>query len=130
MLIWNIPFTLSNTGKDGALYRWHPIYVWGTGRVPHHYDVLSVNCEGRHWWDHPATKPIDLMRILVGFTDGTILDPFCGSGTTLVAGKLNGNNFIGIDIEKKYCDIAEERLRNTTPPLPFVQEKMTQGALL
>jgi DNA modification methylase len=73
---------------------------------------------------HPTQKPINLITWCIGFAplpkeNNIILDPFCGSGTTLVAAKMLGRRFIGIDIEKKYCDIAEERLRNTTLPLPF-----------
>jgi DNA modification methylase len=80
---------------------------------------------------HPTVKPLSVIHDLASRCPegGIILDPFCGSGTTLVAAKMLGRRYIGIDIEKKYCDIAEERLRNTTPPLPFTTEKMEQGVL-
>ncbi|NCC41827.1 MAG: site-specific DNA-methyltransferase, partial [Gammaproteobacteria bacterium] len=45
--------------------------------------------------------------------DDVILDPFVGSGTTCVACKELGRNFIGFEISKEYVDIAEKRLRNT-----------------
>ena len=63
---------------------------------------------------HPCPKPISLMTQIVDFASlqgQTILDPFMGSGTTLVAAKQLGRKAIGIEIEKKYCDIAIERLR-------------------
>jgi DNA modification methylase len=79
--------------------------------------------------EHHATFPRALPEYFIKhFSKGNdlILDPFSGTGTTLVAAKMLGRRYIGIDIEKKYCDIAEERLRNTTPPLPFTQEKQEQ----
>jgi DNA modification methylase len=68
---------------------------------------------------HPTQKPLSLMRWCLGFAPNaqTILDPFMGSGTTLVAAKQLGRRAIGIEIERKYCDIAIERLRQEVLPL-------------
>jgi site-specific DNA-methyltransferase (adenine-specific) len=67
---------------------------------------------------HPTPKPLALMsRIVADFTDQgeTILDPFAGSGTTLVAAKLNGRKAIGIEKSEQYCAVAAKRLRETQP---------------
>jgi DNA modification methylase len=62
--------------------------------------------------DHPHEKPVGVMARLVNVcsVDALILDPFMGSGTTLVAAKRLGRRCIGIEIEEKYCAIAAERL--------------------
>lgn len=62
---------------------------------------------------HPTVKPTDLMRYLcrlVTTPGGTVLDPFCGSGSTGKAAKLEGFNFIGIEREAEYVAIAEARI--------------------
>lgn len=62
---------------------------------------------------HPTQKPIELCKYLVQtYTNesDTILDPFMGSGTTLVAAKQLGRNATGIEISEKYCEIARRRL--------------------
>ena len=63
---------------------------------------------------HPAAFPIELPRRcikLFSFVGDTVLDPFLGSGSTLIAAHLNKRRGIGVDIDKKYCDIAIDRLR-------------------
>jgi len=62
---------------------------------------------------HPTQKPVRLFyRILEDFTNENdlILDPFMGSGTTLIAAQKLGRKAIGIEIDKHYCDIAIKRL--------------------
>jgi site-specific DNA-methyltransferase (adenine-specific) len=69
---------------------------------------------------HYAKFPTSLAEffILSGCPqNGIVLDPFCGSGTTCVVAKKLGRNYIGIDISKKYCEIAEKRLEKTQSPL-------------
>jgi len=59
-------------------------------------------------------KPTNLMRQLVRICEegGRILDPFAGSGTTLVAADLNGYGYTGIEMTAYYHDLASSRLRN------------------
>lgn len=60
---------------------------------------------------HPAPFPVSLVDRIMQSTHGKIvLDPFMGSGTTAIAAKKAGRNFIGIDISQDYCDLAAERL--------------------
>ena len=62
---------------------------------------------------HPTVKPLALMRYLVRLitpVGGVVLDPFMGSGTTLIAAKQEGFAAVGIEIEERYCEIAVKRL--------------------
>ena len=61
--------------------------------------------------DHPTQKPIALMRWCIEKTTGTVLDPFMGSGTTGVAAAQLGRDFIGVEIDAKYFDIAVNRIK-------------------
>lgn len=66
--------------------------------------------------NHPTVKPIALMKYLARLItppEGLMLDPFAGSGTTLVASKLEGFFFIGIEKELKYVEIAQKRINQT-----------------
>lgn len=64
---------------------------------------------------HPAPFPIELATRLVkmfSFVGDTVLDPFCGSGTTMIAALQNGRNSIGVETEKYYCDYIRNRIEN------------------
>jgi DNA modification methylase len=63
------------------------------------------------YYDHPTQKPLQLIRALIPRGASTILDPFMGSGTTLLAAQERGISAIGIDIEETYCKMAVERLQ-------------------
>ena len=85
----------------------------GHGR---HQDTHIFNSTSGYIDDlgHPCPKPIEVMKWLVSrcsLGNDIILDPLCGSGTTLVAAKQLGRKFIGIEISEKYCEIARGRLR-------------------
>lgn len=65
---------------------------------------------------HPTQKPLELMKLLIELTtlDGqVVLDPFCGSGSTLLAAKQLGRNYIGIEIDEGYYKIAINRVVNS-----------------
>lgn len=60
---------------------------------------------------HPSQKPIAVMSALLAVQPKSVLDPYCGTGTTLVAAKLRGIKAVGIELEERYVKIAIERLR-------------------
>lgn len=63
---------------------------------------------------HPAPFPIELPRRcikLFSFVDDIVLDPFLGSGTTVIAALQNNRRAIGVEFDEKYCQLAVERLR-------------------
>jgi len=60
---------------------------------------------------HPTPKPVPLMEALIATCPpGVIADPFAGSGATLIAARNLGRKVIGVETEKKYCDVIVSRL--------------------
>lgn len=100
------------------------IYLWGSGFVgDRHQSVIdfpalypnlpAANTARGETIIHPTQKPVGLLSYLIDRTTAqTILDPFMGSGTTGVACMNLGRKFIGIELERKYFDIACERIEN------------------
>jgi site-specific DNA-methyltransferase (adenine-specific) len=74
------------------------------------FGLIRDSDHGEHY--HPTQKPVALMRWCIesAKTAGTVLDPYMGSGTTLIAAKQLNFPAIGIEIEEKYCEIAAKRL--------------------
>ena len=72
--------------------------------------------------NHPTVKPQELMKYLCRLVTpkgGTVLDPFMGSGSTGMAAKDEGFDFIGIEREKEYFEISEQRIKTTAPLSEF-----------
>lgn len=90
-------------------------------------NIWRIKPEGKHK-NHPAVFPLALpARIIYSLLDdryGVVIDPFCGTGTTLVAAKLLGKGYIGIDIDEYYVEYAEDRLRNAEKELPELEREM------
>jgi site-specific DNA-methyltransferase (adenine-specific) len=61
---------------------------------------------------HPTPKPVAVMAWCLSFFPDidSVIDPFCGGGSTLIAAKKQNLRAIGIEIEEKYCEIAAKRL--------------------
>ncbi len=73
---------------------------------------------------HPTVKPVELMKYLCRLVTpkgGTVLDPFMGSGSTGIAAKDEGFDFIGIEREKDYYAIAEQRINSSAPLMDFLK---------
>jgi site-specific DNA-methyltransferase (adenine-specific) len=114
-------------------------------RLPNCWDVAFVRDNeqkymgnGRNWFvcntagmmtqrtSHPTPRSEDVMRYVVGMFDWkTVLDPFAGSGTTLLAAKLEARQAVGIEIEERYCEIAANRLRQKVLPFKLGQNPNT-----
>ncbi|PSQ04977.1 methyltransferase [Halobacteriales archaeon QS_6_71_20] len=76
---------------------------------------LWDDIQGEPQTEHPAPYPVALAERLVrmfSFAGDTVLDPFAGTGTTGVAASRVGRDSISIELEEKYVDIAEERIKN------------------
>ena len=81
---------------------------------------------------HPAIFPEQLAidHVRSWSDEGmVVMDPFCGSGTTCVAAKMLGRNYIGIDISEEYCQIARDRLKAVDTGVPVAESRNGQMAL-
>ena len=116
-----------NAGLE-ALAKYQSIYSSGTG-LRNNGDGTPRNQEQNTQNFHPTVKPIALMRYLVRMVtppNGTVLDPFAGSGTTLVAAILEGFSPVGMEMTADYLPIINGRVawalsqpQDSEPPTLF-----------
>ena len=79
-------------------------------------DVIESPVESLPGNGHPAIFPVKVVRELIRLLcppNGQVLDPYLGSGSTMVAALMEGRSCIGIDISQDYCDSARERVTRT-----------------
>lgn len=107
----------SNDFADGEL-AWNNL---GTALRIYRHRWNGMIRKGHETRVHPTQKPLALMKWCIGLAGDvqTILDPFMGSGTTLVAAKQLGRFAVGIEREEQYCEIAVKRLSQEYLPLSF-----------
>jgi DNA modification methylase len=105
--IENKDTTLKGYGDGGGASRF--FYVAKVSKRERNFGLDDITN------NHPTVKPITLLTYLCRLITpekGIILDPFMGSGSTGVAALLEGFDFIGMELEKDYYDIAEQRIKN------------------
>jgi site-specific DNA-methyltransferase (adenine-specific) len=77
--------------------------------------LWTFNGESKKKIGHPAPFPLELPRRCIkmfSYVGDTVLDPFMGSGTTLIAAGMLGRRGIGVDVDKGYCKLAQKRIEN------------------
>ena len=97
---------LSGFGKVNGVLKSDTIHINGGGGVG-----FMRSAEER---EHTCPKPLNIIEEVIERyceADGTVLDPFCGSGTTCVAAKILGRKYIGIEISPVYAEIARKRVK-------------------
>ena len=82
--------------------------------------------------NHPTVKPIELMKYLCRLVTpkgGIVLDPFMGSGSTGMAAKDEGFDFVGIELEEEYFGIAEARINASSPLFDFFENEVAKEVI-
>lgn len=123
-MVWQKPDPLPLNGKTKFLNAWEAAIIgkknggYFGGYCTH--NIFKYQAPKGKSRIHPTQKPLKLIQELVELLteeNGIVLDPFMGSGTTAVAAKLSNRNFIGFEIDKKYCKLANKRVKETEKSL-------------
>lgn len=80
--------------------------------------IRSIRPHSGRVKNHPTEKPVDILRQMIessSIMGEAVYDPFCGSGSTLIAAVLEGRKAIGCEIDEKYCETAVKRFEKELP---------------
>lgn len=127
-LVWMAELMVMwNTGKPrvrnfGSLHThilWFTVpgarHEWNSKKVSIYSNLLVCKKVPIQHRLHPAQKPIELTTFLISLLtrpEDLVVDPFCGSGSTLVSAEICGRPYLGIDREQRCCDITKRRIRD------------------
>lgn len=146
-IVWNRPGALCEpTGRDRPSRSYEMVFLFSLtqryffnrlGLVPGQEDVWSIPARPENPHSHAAPFPVELVDrcLACGCPEGgTVLDPFAGSGTTLIAALRSGRNALGIELNSDYAAQADQRIQadmmrlgrqyapNLAPPCAFDDE--------
>jgi site-specific DNA-methyltransferase (adenine-specific) len=127
--------TMLNSGRTPCINAWEPILWYGNRPVKSLvFDILEYNLTKQTIRkNHPCPKQSKLIEKLIECSSSPgdiVLDPFLGSGmTSLIAKKLK-RNYIGIEIDKHYCDLTEEELKKPILKILDIEENHIKNKLL
>ena len=127
-IAWLKPATMGRSPV--GFCNWEPMPLWGAG-ARGSVDVFTATIVPSAELDgHPCPKPMQWgIESIKHVPDGTILDPFMGSGTTGVACARLGRKFIGIEIEERYFQIACERIKREYEQLKLFPQEEKRGTV-
>jgi site-specific DNA-methyltransferase (adenine-specific) len=128
LLIWNKPVGSQFAGaqNNNIWYSMEPILVFSKNleltkskgkKAKYGYSVLQQRTIPKSKFNHPTTKAEPLMReLIMHYSDegDFILDPFSGSGSTLVSAKQLNRDFLGFELDKEYCNTINNRISQET----------------
>src|SRR5207244_1468137 len=111
VMAWHKPAAMGRSAI--GFNNWEPIFVYGKAHRQVTDVVTAMILPDLSVEGHPCPKPLRWATSLVetfSLPGGLVLDPFMGSGTTVVAAKELGRRAIGIEIEERFCEMAIRRL--------------------
>lgn len=117
-ILWfSKPYPLGTTLSDNMLQ--HGVGAFNEKEFLKYIDkadnLLRVKADAQDRGLHPTQKPLRLLQALIALSsqeEQVVLDPFCGSGTTLLAAAILKRKYLGIESQAAYCQIASQRLKN------------------
>lgn len=112
VVIWAPPNVTPMHYRKGVGWVWYPIYLWGIHDDHDGYvdDLWPIPLHPRT--DHPGEKPDRVMQGIVRLVSrpgDLVVDPYCGSGSTLIGATQAGRDAVGIESDPKWASLAKER---------------------
>lgn len=120
LLVWDkIHYGMGNGFRQQAEFILHASKGTADNFLRHDLGTVFRSRRQSDEIGHPTVKPLGIVEQCLSAVPGSVLDPFMGSGTTLIAAKNIGRKAIGVEIEEHYCEIAAKRLSQGALNLEF-----------